>query len=250
MTKNSQVNGLQSLMDPIINNWKLALGILVLILLIVGIKAYTARKYYQLTFFIACNTPFNEELKITEGRLNVIKEPFFSQSEVKVLCSNFQRNAVKQFPELKQLTINTIRTMKENSSFEMVLQVYNTSSLDQIVAGFLEFLNRNEAFARNLELDSVKYGHILKEIDNQLDGVKGVYKEGFLQEKVSLYEKRAELESKLEKLRGFEVTVPPVSPGSYANMSPIKQLILALIWGSIIAVTIAYFAGLIWPKKQ
>lgn len=250
MTGITKDNDHPSLIKPILNNWKLALSTLLLILVIIGIKAYTEKKYYQMTFFIGCNAPLNEELKITEGRLNVIREPFFSQSEIKTLCTGFQQTVQQQYPELKQITINTIRTMKENNSYEMVLQVYNTPHVTEIVNSLLNFLNQNSYFAENMKLDRKKYENILKEIDKQLHGSISADKTVYTEEQFKLIEKREEIKTKLEKLTGFELTVPPVIPGSYANMSPVKQIILALIWGSMLALVIAYFAGIIRPKHQ
>lgn len=253
--RTANTDGIQSLYVPIKQYWKLAAGILILILGFTFFKAYFAKKYYQVTFFISCNYPLVEDLKISGNNLKVYNDPSFSQAELKALSVNYQIITGKTEPALRQINVNTSRITRENNSCEITLQVYDSAKVATLVSGFVSYLNKNAYLSKNLDLDRKRAENVLNEIDKQIGALKVNSNAGesdikIKEANIGLIEKREAVLSRLDKLKGFEISVPPVIPGNYANLPMIKQLILATIWGGILAVAVAFFAGIIWPKKN
>jgi|GEM_PF-2314381 hypothetical protein len=227
---------------PIRQYWKLALGILILIMVFSLIKGTTEKKYFQVTFFITCHYPLIEDLRLKNDNIRVYDDPSFSQPEMKTLAQNFLVAEQKLEASLRQVTVNTSRTTRENNAFEVIMQVYDSSKVVPLMNDFVRFLNNNHYLSSNIEKDQKHYENILKEIEIQ---IKLMPQQD--PEKIVLVEKREFILSKLDKTKGFEVSVPPVNKSSYANMPLMKQLVLSLIWGTIVSVIIAFIVGILRP---
>ena len=250
-----KVTDLQYFVNPILSKWKVAVCVLIIILGLTFIRGYRARKFYEVSFFVTCNYPFSVEINMEKDVLKNKTEPTFNQAEMKTLAGNFQSLVSSSQPALKQLSLNTSRIVHENNSSEMILDVYDSAQIANIVTGFVNYLNHNQFLVKKLEQDRNHFDRLIKEIDSQLHMMQNTLKSSETDVKVKeayleLITKRETTLSKLENLKGFEVSVPPVRPDQYANMSLSKQMILALVWGSILSLFIAFFAVIIQPAKR
>jgi hypothetical protein len=241
--------------EPLRRQWKLAVIVFVLILAYTFWSVKSEKSFYQVSFFVTCNYHVSQAMNLSTDFLKIYPDPSFSQAEMKVLGSNFQKLNQQKYPGLKSLTFNTVRTVRENNAYEVNLDVYDTTAITAIVKDFVDYLNANPFFSEKVAMERKRYQKVLQEIDAQLAQYKPAggltwseisAKESYIQ----LVEKREFTKSGLDKLKGFEVSVPPVNPNNAANMPLKKRMILAMIWGSILSVFVAFAIGIIFPPKK
>ncbi|HRY32960.1 MAG TPA: hypothetical protein P5531_08320 [Bacteroidales bacterium] len=251
MEKSSISTDIREFMKPIRQYRLLALSLLLLVLAFTLVKGLRSKKYYRFTFFITCELPLVDDVRLAGDKLKSITEVTFSQAEMKALAGNFQLASATQFSGLKNLTVNTIRTVKENNASEVVLEVYDTAQAREIITAFLGYLNRNSFLSVKLEKERKRYQLLADEIDKQL---RALSDEGRLLQHpetfINLLEKREGILARLDKFAGFEVSVPPAPVSQPANMSLLRQMILALVWGSILSLLIAFLAGIMFPRND
>ncbi len=240
---------------PLMRRWKLAVLVFVLVLGYTFISGIREKKFYQVSFFVTCNYQVSQAMNLSTDFLKIYPDPSFSQAEMKVLGYNFHKLNQAKYPGLKSLSFNTVRTVRENNAYEVNLDIYDTAKISAIVSDFINYLNENQFFSEKIGLEKKRYEKVLHEIDLQLaksSTTGGIAwseisaKEGY----INLVEKREEIRSRLDKLKGFEVSVPPVEPDSPANMPISKRMILAVIWGSIFSIFVAFAVGIVSPQKK
>ncbi len=251
MEKTSISPDLREFMKPIRQYRKLALLILVLALAFTLVKGVRSKTYYRYTFFITCELPLVDDVRLAGDKLKSITEVTFSQAEMKALAENFQLASGHLFDGLKKLTVNTVRTARENNASEAVLEVYDTTQSRAIIAAFVDYLNRNTYLSEKLDKERKRYQLLADEIDKQLRVLSdGNNLQQHPEAYVNLLEKKAGIQARLDKYAGFEISVPPAPVSHAANLSLLRQMILALVWGGILSLMVAFLAGIMFPRND
>ena len=234
--------------------WKVIAFTTILFFFTAIVYIFIAKPVYTSSFFVKIPKKLNDHIEYDKkGILKISPDFLFTQEEIISLINRFNYNS----EDFTFVTASKFRENKETVKIE--IGTYKPSIIPHISKSLISYLNSNRYVKRKIETEKEKLLTFIKESKNKLQEMektkKLIYKElregniktlGFnpldLDTKVLNIKKEiAELEIRLENLKGFEISVDPAIPEK--PYKPKKKLILAVsaVSGLFLGVFLAFF---------
>jgi len=234
--------------------WKVIAFTTILFFFTAIVYIFIAKPVYTSSFFVKIPKKLNDHIEYDKkGILKISPDFLFTQEEIISLINRFNYNS----EDFTFVTASKFRENKETVKIE--IGTYKPSIIPHISKSLISYLNSNRYVKRKIETEKEKLLTFIKESKNKLQEMektkKLIYKElregniktlGFnpldLDTKILNIKKEiAELEIRLENLKGFEISVEPAIPEKPSK--PKKKLILAVsaVSGLFLGVFLAFF---------
>lgn len=236
----------------------LMLSVFAFILLITFISSIFQKDYYRAKFCISCNFQLSGPESNRIFQFKNSESHSISQTEMEIMTSNFMTLYQQDFPGLRKISLVSYKKERENDAVELVLEVYNKQSIDSIVNNYLKYLSSNSYLLEKLNNEKQRLIDLQTQLDAIIDAAgmgnanknTKINKPALSPEYLGILEKRSEIKTRLLNLKGFEISVPPVTPANSARMPLEKKMILAVIWGAIFSLFVAFIVTCFVPDKN
>ena len=246
--------------------WKVIAFTTILFILTAVVYIFIAKPVYTSSFFVKIPGRYIKTGN-SISRINLISveetSRIISDLSANIQDKNYKKQEIPlKLPEDKIKNIKSITPSKIRGNkrlIEVKIESYKPSIIPDISKSLVSYLNSNRYVKRKIETEKEKLLMFIKESKNKLQEMektkKLIYKElregniktlGFnpldLDTKILNIKKEiAELEIRLENLKGFEISVDPAIPEKPSK--PKKKLILAVsaVSGLFLGVFLAFF---------
>jgi hypothetical protein len=243
-------DSISSLFEIIKRRWKMLLLFYFLLLAVTFVYNANKRKVYQTTFTLT-----NSQMSATESK--AIIESF---SDIK------KNNKTSPSSELN-LKMLEVQYLDENNpeghTLKIKMSLYDTASFSLIMKDLMTYCN-NKFLVERITNKHQNLIRIQEGYKRQLEELK-VYKESIEKEKINsgyityynifkdiafFQENILRLDYEISQLKGYEVSILPVSPFKPEGLSLISSLILAGVLGIVFCPFLVFFFDKIIPASN
>jgi hypothetical protein len=193
------------------------------------------RDIYKTQFIISASP---NETVIGEGNAQILTRELMNPEELEKEIKNYgllykkKRRFTEELPRqvsekvLSNLYDLDISPIKNTDALEVFLFVYDTSAIDPIVSDLMYYLNSNKFLKENIDLERTKLSSIRDTLLNQvrqmeqikarlISGTENQRGTGYydvFRDIANLQGRIAEVDLRISKLKGYEVSVAPLLP--------------------------------------
>ncbi|MEI7663562.1 MAG: hypothetical protein WCK34_15240 [Bacteroidota bacterium] len=236
-------------------------------LLLAVLVHFISRKEYKTQFVIS---PSSDETMIVEGTDKVTLYEMMKPEELERIVKNYSLLNKQYSPALIHDTLvlpanmandlsSVASTQLRNTNVvEITLSVYHTQSIKPIALNLLKYINQNHFLSRNVNLERRKMRIIRDSLKSEILSMQVVLKgsqrdpslcsknggTGIYKDLADLQARVADLDLKLTRMTGYEISVPPLVPKYPSNFS----LSLLLVLFGFVGLVAGILAALIMDK--